>query len=354
MILFVRQGALMAQPFDAGRLELSGDLFPVADEVSRAVNLGNYAFSASAEASLVYREGGAGQEAQLAWLDRQGKEIEKVGEPAAIRQVALSPDQQSAALMIQSGNGADIWLLEFARALRSRFTTHPAADLWPAWSPDGVHIAFSSERGGPMWVYRKRADGGGEAEALESEIKGLASIYASDWSRDGRFLTVHGQTTDGSFDLFAMPLEGDREPFAYLATEFDEFGGRFSPDGRWMAHTSNKSGQLEVYIRPFPKPGREWKVSASGGSTAVWRRDGKELYYIAPDATLMAAPIEMGEELKVGTAQPLFPTGMATGFRLRNYDVSADGQRFLVATLTEQAAAPRLTVITNWLKALQH
>ena len=360
-ILFVREGALMAQPFDAGKLELSGDLFPVADEVGRARNLGNYAFSASAEGSLVYRDGsGDGREAQLAWLDRQGKEIEKVGEPARIRHVALSPDQQSAALMIRSGSGADIWLLEFARALRSRFTTHPAGDLWPVWSPDGVHIAFSSERDGPMRVYRKRADGGGEAEALESGVKGLAGniyvSYVSDWSRDGRFLAVHGQTTSGSFDLFAMPLEGDREPFAYLATEFHEADGRFSPDGRWMAYTSNKSGQPEVYIRPFPKAGREWKVSTSGGSTAVWRRDGKELYYIAPDATLMAAPIETGEELKVGTAQPLFTTGLAPGFRgtaLRNYDVSADGQRFLVANRTEQAAAPRLTVITNWLKALQ-
>ena len=355
-ILFVREGALMAQPFDAGRLELSGDLFPAADEVSRAVNAANYAFSASAEGSLVYREGGAFRESQLAWLDRQGKEIEKVGEPAAIRLVALSPDQQSAALMIQSGSGVDIWLLEFARALRSRFTTHPALDGWSVWSPDGVHIAFSSERGGPRRVYRKRADGGGEAEALESGVEGLSGIIVSDWSRDGRFLAISGQTTSGSRDLFAMPLEGDREPFAYLATEFFELGGRFSPDSRWMAYTSNKSGQFEVYIRPFPKADREWKVSTSGGSKAAWRRDGKELYYIAPDATLMAAPIETGEELKVGTAQPLFPTRIATGFvglALRNYDVSADGRRFLVANLTEQSAAPRLTVITNWLKALQ-
>ena len=355
-ILFVREGALMAQPFDAGRLELSGDLFPVADEVGRARNLGNYAFSASAEGSLVYREGDAGREAQLAWFGRRGKEIEKVGEPARIRQVALSPDQQSAALMIRSGSGADIWLLEFARALRSRFTTHPAGDFFPVWSPDGVDVAFSSARGGPMRVYRKPADGGGEAEVLQSGVKGLGSIMVSDWSRDGRFLAVHGQTTSGSWDLFAMPLEGDREPFAYLATGFTEGGGRFSPDGRWMAYTSNKSGQSEVYVRPFPKAGGEWKVSTSGGSTAVWRRDGKELYYIAPDATLMAAPIETGEELKVGTAQPLFTTGLARGFRgtaLRNYDVSTDGQRFLVANLTEQSAAPRLTVITNWLKALQ-
>ena len=198
---------------------------------------------------------------------------------------------------------------------------------------------------------------GGEAEALESGVKGLASINVSDWSRDGRFLAVYGQTTSGTRDLFAIPIEGDREPFAYLATEFAERGGRFSPDGRWMAYESNKSGQFEVYIRPFPKAGREGKVSASGGSAAVWRRDGKELYYIAPDATLMAAPIETGEELKVGAAQPLFPTRHATAVSgavaARNYDVSADGQRFLVANLTEQAAAQRLTVITNWLKALE-
>ena len=153
-----------------------------------------------------------------------------------------------------------------------------------------------------------------------------------------------------------MPLGEDREPFAYLSNEFYEFDGRFSPDGRWVAYTSNKSGKFEVYIRPFPKAGGEWKVSTSGGSRAVWRRDGKELYYIAPDSALMAAPVETGEELKVGAAQPLFPTRLATGFGSllsRNYDVSADGQRFLVANLTEQAAAPRLTVITNWLKALQ-
>ena len=356
-ILFVREGALMAQPFDIGRLELSGDLFPVADTVGRARNLGNYAFSASAEAAIVYRAGGADREAQLAWFDRQGKEIEKVGEPAEIRQIALSPDQRSAALMIQSPSGADIWLLEFARALRSRFTTNPAGDFWPAWAPDGAHISFSSQRDGLMRVYRKRADGGGEAIALESGLNGLAgNIRVSDWSRDGRFLAVYGQATSGSFDLFAMPLGEDREPFAYLLTEFSELNGRFSPDGQWMAYTSDKSGQPEVYIRPFPEAGRESKVSVSGGSVAVWRRDGKELYYIASDGVLMTAPISTEEEPQVGGAQPLFAIRIAPGLRgtnLRNYDVSADGQRFLVANLTEQAAAPRLTVVTNWRKALK-
>ena len=355
-ILFRREGSLMAQPFDAAGLEFAGDLFPVVEGVGSARHIGNYAFSASNEGTLAFVGGRRGGEAQLAWFDREGSEVERIGKPQAILQLALSPDEQTVALSLRDDSGADIWLHDLARGAMSRFTPHSHGDFVPAWSPDGAFVSFASDRGGLFNIYQKSAGGAGEAELLLPLEQRATGRFGATWSPDGRFLLFGVQGSHTDFDLWVFPLDGEQEAFPFLATEFREVGGRFSPDARWIAYQANQSGRVEVYIRPFPEADREWKVSTEGGSRPRWRADGKELYYIAPDRTLMAVPIEAGEAIKAGVPQPLFPTRIRStnlGTHASAYDVTSDGQRFLIANQTEEAVSQSLTVITDWRAKLQ-
>ena len=356
-ILFVREGSLMAQPFDAAGLEFAGDLFPLVEAVGRAANTRNHGFSASNNGTVVYAGQGTTDQAQLAWFNREGSEIDRIGKPQSIMMLDLSPDEKKIALSVRDDFPADIWLYELARGGMSRFTSDPQTDYFPAWSPDGDFIAFSSDRDGTFTVYQKSAGGAGEAEALLTpEQRGLAS-YGSAWSQDGRFLLYTASGPNASLDLWVFPLDGGQEAFPFLATEFREADGRFSPDARWIAYDGNQSGQSEVYIRPVPEADREWMVSTEGGSRPRWRADGKELYYIAPDRTLVAVPIEAGEAIKAGVPQPLFPTRIRStnlGTHASAYDVTSDGQRFLIANQTEESRAQTLTVITNWRSKVQN
>jgi serine/threonine protein kinase/Tol biopolymer transport system component len=351
VILFWREGNLMAQPFDARALEFSGDVFPITEDVARTGNLAHYGFSASNNGTLVYRSGlDSGALTQLGWFDREGNLIEALGDPALIRGVALSPDAKRAALHIagsEAGAG-DIWLFEFERGIQTqrRFTSHPGPDRLPVWSPDGAWIAFSSEREGPETLYRKSAGGVGKAEALlPPGLPGLVK-RPTDWSRDGRFVSYNANR-----NLWVLPMEGDRTPFPYLETEFRTRRGRFSPDSRWIAYEYDSSGTREIYVRTFPKGDQELRISPQGGFDPRWRADGKELYYVAPDGTLMAVSIQRDDTLKAGVPEPLFEVRapfLSSGIPWPVYDVTADGQRFLVANLTEEADNPSLTVTTNW------
>ena len=232
----------------------------------------------------------------------------------------------------------------------------------PAWSPDGAFVSFASDRDGMFNIYRKSAGGAGKAEPLFTSEQ-RRPTYGSDWSQDGRFVLVTLQGSNTSTDLWMLPLDGGQEPSPFLATEFGEGGGRFSPDTRWVAYGATQSGRPEVYIRPFPKADREWKVSTEGGSRPRWRADGKELYYIAADGTLMAVAIDAGDvaeasdAIKPGVPQALFPTRIVRsnrGTHASAYDVTSDGQRFLIANRTEEAMGQTLTVITNWRAKLQN
>ena len=350
-LLFVRQGTLFAQDFDAARLELRGNASPVAERIALNTGaLGSAAVSASMAGPFVYRTGSAGGLRQLVWLDRSGKDIGKAGDLLSASSVELSPDGRRVALHQQVNQNIDVWLLELGRGVLSRFTFDPASDIFPIWSPDGSRIVFVANRKGPFDLYQKPAIGAGTEESLLATAQDKGP---TDWSPDGRLLLYRSVDPKTGYDLWALPMNGDRKPFPVVKTNFDERDAQFSPDGKWIAYQSNESGRFEIYIQPFPGPGSKLQVSTNGGAQVRWGPNGKELFYIALDARLMAVPIRLAsnpQTAEPGSPTPLFATrvgGALQGTFMQQYDVSSDGQRFLMNTITEEAASP-ITVILNW------
>jgi Tol biopolymer transport system component len=245
-------------------------------------------------------------------------------------------------------------MLDVARGAYTRLTDNVADDVVPVWSPDGARIVFSSNRKGTEDLYRKSAFAGGSEELLLATAHQKA---ATDWSSDGRFVLFESRDPKSGFDIWALPLDESGKPgkpSPVVQTIFDEQKAQFSPDGNWIAYQSDESGRHEIYIGPFPGPRNKWPVSTNGGSQVRWRRDMKELFYIALDGRLMAVPIRVASNAtppEVGTPVALFapPLGGAVqraDFR-HQYMVSSDGQRFLVATATEGVNSP-ITIILNW------
>jgi eukaryotic-like serine/threonine-protein kinase len=352
-LLFLRETTLMAQPFDTGRIELTGEAFPIAEEIQTLGGADPYGFfSASGNGVLAYQAGIAVGGLQLTWFDRAGKQIGVLGDPIAQGDgPQLSPDGMRAwiAILDPTQGTQDLWIYDVARGLRTRFTFDPADENGAAWSPDGSQIIFRSNRKGHYDLYQKASSGAGSEEVLLEDDLDQRPLG---WSVDGRFLLYANSGGPTGQDLFVLPLFGDRKPKPFLQTQFTETVGMLSPDGRWVAYRSNESGRNEVYVVPFPDAGGKWQVSTGGGDWPRWRADGSEIFYWAPDNELMAAAVNgKGESFQVETVRPLFEVrkGGAGHF----YDVSPDGQRFLVNSIPEQAASAPITVVVNWTAGLQ-
>lgn len=256
----------------------------------------------------------------------------------------------------ESGN-RDIWLIGLAGGGITRLTSHPANDWWPVWSPDSAQIAFASDRNGRSSIYRRTADGAGE-EALLLGPSPSAGHFPYDWSTDGRSLAFLGDGASAMTDLadiWALPLLGDRKPVVLLRTAFTEQAPRFSPDARCVAYVSNESGTPEIYVRPSARPGKR-RISLSGGTQPVWRRDGKELFFMGAGGTVMAAEVRAGDTVDATTPIALFQTCRAN-LSLRwwedVYDVSADGKRILVNCPSPQVAPSSVTVAVHWAAAFK-
>jgi hypothetical protein len=343
-LLFLRETTLMARAFDEKRLELAGEAFPAAEQVGSYREFGF--FGVSANRTLVYRTSGGGP--KLEWFDREGKSLGVAGPAGGTSSPALSPDGKQVAVDrtdSQAGGNHDIWLLDQARGTSLRFTFHPARETSPVWSPDGASVAFASERDGPFSIYRKSANNEGTEEAL---LKSSMAPRPTDWSRDGRFLlyTVFDPKTGN--DLWLLPLDGDRKPRPYLQTPFSESQGQFSPDGRWVAYTSNESGRPQVYVQPFPAAGGKWQISTAGGVQPRWRGDGKELFYIGLDRKLMAVEVKTGAKSEAGIPKPLFKLRVLPSPIITRYTAAADGKRFLISTAIDQESDSAFHVVLNW------
>ncbi|HEV8385608.1 MAG TPA: hypothetical protein VGQ11_12115, partial [Candidatus Acidoferrales bacterium] len=243
----------------------------------------------------------------------------------------------------------DIWIYEVSRGLRTRFTFDPTFDRLPVWSPDGSRIVFSSSRRGQYDLYVKPASGAG-AEELLLAASG-SNLYPTDWSPDGKFLLYWNPGTTTGNDLWVLPMTGERKPVPFLQTPFNESDGHFSPDGKWIAYVSNESGTEQVYVAPFPGPGGKWQISSAGGIRPLWRRDGKEIVFLAPDDTLTATEVSgTGASFQVGAVRPLFLTKPQrfVSFFPALYSASSDTQRFLINSATSQAASAPMTLVVNW------
>jgi Tol biopolymer transport system component len=373
-LLFMRDGTLMAQPFDNNRLELKGQPTPIAEQVGSSNGGGGIgSFSASASA-LVYissndasiRRGGSRGNfvGHLAWFDRDGKVLGTIGDLGVYRSVSLSPDGKSAAFEradVRNPGNRSVWLFDFARGVTTRFTFNSDWDMSPVWSPDGSHIAFGSGRAGGVQIFQKASNLAGQEELLD---KSLPNEVPSSWSPDGRFLLFYSPTPP--VRIWILPLSGaagDRKPVPFEDTQFDEAWGRFSPDGRWIAYHSNESGKNQIYVRPFdaasisgasppralPVTGK-WMVSKDGGTTALWRGDGKELFYLSLDGQVMAVDVSTTGVFQAGVPKALFKAPEGVLF----WAVAADGKRFLMASPAAESPAPpqAFSVVLNWQSAL--
>jgi Tol biopolymer transport system component len=307
-------------------------------------------FSVSENGLLIYQVESTSVLSRLLWLDRSGREIGSLGTIDDQANPRISPDGKRVGLDItdhQSGN-VDVWIYPSAGGVATRFTSHPAIDAGPVWSPDGQRVAFTSFQRGHPDIYLRNSSGVGGDELILTSAR---TKYVTDWSPDGRFILLRAVDATTNLELWVAPVGGDHKAVPFIKTIFGVNQGQFSPDGRWVAYASNESGKWEIAVAPFPGPGGNWKVSTAGGTEPRWRRDGKELYYLAPDGKLMAVEVKAGETFEAGAAKALFPTRRrepVSAADLFSYDVSADGQRFLVNTDAEEATSAPLTAIVNW------
>ena len=349
-LLFLREDAtLVAQSFDIGRGILSGEAVPLGGNIARRSGYRGLAeYSASSNGVLAYLSG-SGSQSRLEWRDRAGQLLFTLGEAGYWRDVALSQDGR---LVVASRDDAqsniDLWLHDVSRNTNTRFTSDPGFDDWPVWSPDSTRVLFTSFRGAGG-LYEKDASGATEEKLL---LKATPGDLFYTWSFDGRHLLYSVVGQKGNADLWVFSVGGESKPVPFLASDFNETRGQFSSDGRWVAYESDESGRPEIYVRGFPQTGGQWKVSAAGGTQPRWRRDGREIYYLGPGSKLVAVEVKpSGAAFEVGSLKELF-TAKVTGALSYQYDVTADGKRFVVNSLIE-GTVPPITIVLNWPRKLK-
>jgi Tol biopolymer transport system component len=349
-LLFVRDGTLLAQPFDAARAELTGEPATVTQSVAVWTVVPAWGwFSASASGTLAYLEGQATRGFELTWFDRKGTKLGTVGKPRPYGQIALSPDGRRVAVELSEGGAPDIWTIDVARGVATRQTFDPAGDSNPVWSPDGRELAFTSDREGSPRLYRKAL----QANTPESLLgQGQSDVYSEFWSAPAKAI-VHVTNAEGSHAFGMVPADGDAKPETILKKDFAIDEPQISPDGRWLTYISQESGQWEVYVEPFRAEGERVRVSTEGGGQPRWRGDGRELFYVSPGGRLMAVDVRAkGDRIEVGLPVALF-SGVIANPITDHYAATADGQRFLVSVPVGENASTRIHVVTNWTSLLK-
>jgi len=351
-LVYAQGGTLMAVAFDLERLEITGTVTPILEgfmQISDANSKAHLAFSDTG--TLVYIPTRASfQERTLVWVDRQGKTEPLAAPPrTAMRQPRLSPDGQRVIVQLPGRVSPDLWIYDIRRDTLSRFTFQNST--FPLWTPDGKQITFQSGRlGGSSKMFWKAANGTGTAEQLS---EGEFPHTAHSWSPDGRVLAFSERSPASGGDIWILPLEGDRKPQVFLKTPFNETGPVFSPDGRWLAYRSNESGRQEIYVQPFPATGAKWLISTEGGEEAAWvqTRTGQELFYRNGDK-MMAVDITTDPTFTAGTPKLLFEGEYLSYGPRAEYDVTPDGQKFLMIKTSDQQVS-ELNVVENWFEELK-
>jgi eukaryotic-like serine/threonine-protein kinase len=356
-LLYVRNRMLMAQRFDETRLEIQGEPYPVVPQVQYDELTWRGVFSCSSNGTLAFQGGNSGVNSRLLVFDRSGRELRTIGAPADFIHQKISPDGRRLAVAILDSSlmNYQLWLLDLFRDQQTRLTYGPNRNTFPIWAPDGNRILFSSNQTGRYDMFERRSDStGSEVPVLQTDT----NLFPTDWSGDGRFITYVSTTPESrKTAIWILPRFGERKPYIFLKGDFNLVGGQFSPDGRWFAYASDESGRAEVYVTPFPAGGSKWQVSQGGGSSPKWRRDSRELFYLAADSRLMAAEVETaGPVFQTSAVRPLFHVLLRTGPSHQDlsptasqigFDASPDGKWFVVNS-PPAGLPPPITLVTGW------
>lgn len=349
-LLFYKDQTLFAQDFDGKSFKLNGEPVPIFTDIGFAPRISKAAFSASSRGLLVAEKVGESAISQLTWFDRRGHEIGTATKPAVYGNIALSPN----GIMVASdtteaaSQNTDIYTYDINSGEAKRLTFDPAIDSMPIWSPDGKQLVFADNRASRFDLYLKNSNGGQEEKAIPQEG---SDRFPSDWSRDGKHILY-----ERGADLWYVSIP-ELKPTEFLKAASTLRTAQFSPDDRWVAYSSNESGKWEIYITSFPEAHGKWQVSNAGGTQPRWRGDGKELFYLSPDNKLMAVSVKTGTNFDAGTPTVLFQaylreSALATSEQFL-YDVSRDGQKFLINTQLKSAITP-MSVVLNWMSEMHH
>lgn len=355
-LVYLRDGVLVAQSFDAEKLELKGEALPIAEDIGYDPTSAFARFHVSDSGVLVYYTSGEFGTVQLTWLDRDGKQIGTIGQPGSYGYIRISADDKRLALALRDSQSRrlDVWLMELAHGALTRFTFDPANDVSPIWSPDAKRIAFSSNRAGQIDLYQKLSSGAGNDEPL---LKSGKSSFTNDWSPDGSLIAYNVLAPRTHSDIWMLPLSGDQKPFAVLETTAAERDFRFLPNGRWISYTSDETGPRELYIQSFPIGRGKWQISTGGAGPAKWRSDGKELYYVSGGGKLMAVEVKTdGDTFQMSTPQALFDvrsSALPGAGGMPVFDATSDGKRFLIAVPVQEVTFTPITVVLNWIADLK-
>ncbi len=343
-LLFYRDKALFAQRFDLKRFALTGEPTTILNDIQYQPQVKRAVFGASEKGVLAAQSGVGVALSELLWFDRKGKEVGALGRPDVYGNVFLAPNGKSVAVSMTdiASQNTDIWTYDLQRGGAKRLTFDPAADSVPIWSPDAARLVFASNRTSFNDLHIKNSDGAQEEKSI---VHGDIDKFPNDWSRDGKYI-LYTQDTD----LWFVTLP-ELKSSLFLKAPSVLRNGQFSPDGKWVAYASNESGKWEIYVTSFPEPRGKWQVSAGGGEQPRWRGDGKELFYISSDGKIMAAPVTTGANFDASTPVALFqvtPRQPVPIYDLFVYDVSRDGQRFLINTELKQAGSAPMSIVLNW------
>jgi serine/threonine-protein kinase len=350
-LIYAQGGSLMAVPFDPQRLTVSGAAVPVVEGVLQSISSGAAQYSISGTGSLAYVSGGVqSTQSTLVWVSRNGVEQPVAAPVRAYLGPRISPEGRRVAVAILEQE-AQVWQYDLSRETLTPFTFEGDNNVAPDWTPDGKRITFISNRDGPQNIYWQLADGSGGLERLTTSQYTQVPMA---WSPDGQLLSFLEVNPATGYDIWILRLS-DRKELPFLKTPFNESVPRFSHDGRWLAYISNESGQYQVYVQAYPGPGGKWQISTDGGMEPAWNPNGRELFYRSGNK-LMAVDITTQPGFAAGKPRMLFegqyrPTPLTNP----NYDVSPDGQRFLMVKPSEQeqAAPTQINVVLNWFEELK-
>jgi len=350
-LVYAQGTTLMAVPFDAQRLVVAGATVPMVEGILQSRFTGAAQYNLSPTGSLIYVAAGAqADESRMVWVNRNGAEQPVAAPARAYRIPRLSPDGRRVAVNIDEQE-TQVWLYDLSRDTLTRLTFEGKLNGAPTWAPDGKRLAFQSDREGSLNLFSQRADGSGGLERLTTS--GYAPAPNS-WSSDGQFLAFNELNPNTGFDLGVLRLS-DRKAEPFLRTPFNESAPRFSPDGRWLAYASDESGRYEIYVQPYPGPGGKWQISTEGGTEPMWNPNGREMFYRS-GRKMMAVDIATRPGFAAGKPRVLFEGEyVPTPLTFPNYDVSPDGQHFLMLKPAEAAegAPSQINVVLNWFEELK-